>query len=94
MQNLIFFKFNFTGTLRFVKTLHGATILLIDGFTFCKKSAMVNGNTKYVCSKVSSEKCKAQITLDSNNEITKYDRKHNHERPKYIFSRTGLFVKV
>ncbi|KAF9796479.1 hypothetical protein SFRURICE_014650, partial [Spodoptera frugiperda] len=81
-------------TLRFVKTLHGATILLIDGFTFCKKSAMVNGNTKYVCSKISSEKCKAQITLDSNNEITKYDRKHNHERPKYIFSHAPQFVKT
>ncbi|KAH9645076.1 hypothetical protein HF086_005621 [Spodoptera exigua] len=78
---------------QFVKTLQGATLLLLDGFTFNKNGTMVSGRTRYVCSKT-SKGCKARVFLDSNNKVINYFNDHNHGCIKYIITRNGYFVKV
>ncbi|KAH9645074.1 hypothetical protein HF086_005619 [Spodoptera exigua] len=79
---------------QFVKTLQGATLLLLDGFTYSKNWCMANGCTRYVCSKASAGNCKARVFLNLDNQVSRFLKGHNHERPKYIITRSGHYIKV
>ncbi|RVE50156.1 hypothetical protein evm_005179 [Chilo suppressalis] len=66
----------------FIKSRKGGVLLLIGGFTFCKRqnsTATESFKTRWLCSTHCNKKCKATVyTLTATNEVIKCYNVHNH----------------
>lgn len=84
---------SFTDGPRFVQTLNGAKLLILNGYSFSKNTMAKNGNCRYTCSNAASKKCKAYLHLNSDCVITKIIEEHNHEPPQYFVTKSGHYVR-
>ncbi|XP_063540253.1 uncharacterized protein LOC134749285, partial [Cydia strobilella] len=59
----------------------GRPLIMINGFTFSKKSKNV-----YRCSKYNTTRCPASVYLNADLIVTGLSEDHNHQPPKYVSS--------
>ncbi|XP_026330475.1 uncharacterized protein LOC113237973 [Hyposmocoma kahamanoa] len=81
------------GERRLVKTAKGATLLLLNGYTYSKNSTVRGGGTRYACSNMISKCCRAFVHMTKDNFIIKAQTVHNHDPPRYHIAKDVRFVK-
>lgn len=74
---------------KLIPSTRGNKLLMLHGFTYA-----MSGKNCY-CSMRIQTGCRARLKLDNNGKIVKaLYTEHIHERPKYIITPTGQYVKV
>lgn len=54
---------------------------------------MKKGGHRYVCSNTLSKGCRAHVHVSCDNEIVKAVTDHNHDRPSYLMTEDGCFMR-
>uniref|UniRef100_A0A2H1VRH9 SFRICE_011212 n=1 Tax=Spodoptera frugiperda TaxID=7108 RepID=A0A2H1VRH9_SPOFR len=74
---------------KFIQTIHGKTLLMVNGYTYTENNRAKN---TYYCSR-KYKSCKSSIKFDDNGKITSVRLDHNHCPPIYKPTHNGLYFK-
>lgn len=76
----------------FVRTLKGKELLFLNGNTYSKGGNVRDGGARYSCSKRRTHGCHAHVHVSKEGKMVKVYARHNHEPPKYKFTRDGCYI--
>ncbi|KAI5646680.1 transposase IS4 domain-containing protein [Phthorimaea operculella] len=76
---------------QFIETRPGYYLLMLDGYTYAKDKR----GSRYYCVK-KNKHCKARIKMDHQGQVLTEpeDHEHNHPRPQFRVTRTGLYIRI
>ncbi|CAH2040221.1 unnamed protein product, partial [Iphiclides podalirius] len=83
-----------TLTTMFIHTTRGQKLLMYGKYSFYRSGPIRNGGSRYSCSRLSSQQCKAHIHLSKDDDILMVQAAHNHDPDTYLKTKAGLYLKV